>query len=222
MAFELPGWTMTNFGGGSLTIEGTWSAQDMTDGTSSPVTVVSTAGASMIVVLLRNRAATNVTTIPSGVSGSTLGAFTQAVVADSFWGPGASVWYKASTGALSNEVITATWAANQGWRGITALSFLGAAANPIGVSSIAEDIGTYPSSLTLTGTTSGSFGLLTISNRFDGTPTGDTNLTLLDNDTNGGHFRTTNTGSGGSLVLATTAPVSGSGWSGVAVEILKA
>lgn len=181
--------------------------------------VVSTSTASLIVVSIRNSAAGGWTPEPNGVAGSTLGAFTQAASRGDVFGPGASVYYRASAASLTTETITVTWANAQGWRGISIYSFTGAAALPIGSTASTLESTTFPTVITVASTSSGSYIVGAFDNRFSGAVTEAAGTTVEATDGHGATLRSTATSPGGSVSLTTTAPATGDRWTGVAVEI---
>ena len=189
------------------------------DATTIATPQFSTAGASLIVVTIKLSGAGNWTAEPSSMSGNTLGAMTALVTKYTNWTSSAAVYYLWSSGVLTNEVITATWANNQGWRGITVFSFLGASQTQNGATNTVTGSTSYPAVLSLSGTTSGSWVVGALDNGWAGVSTVGSGTAAGASDGHGICLHKTASSAGGTVTLDTTAPGTGNPWYAAVAEI---
>jgi hypothetical protein len=198
-------------GGGPLTIDTSTSA--VSSGTTA-VLSVSTGGTNRLVVVMASKLIATV----SGVSGSTLGAFTK--IGEGQDGSGsASIWAKLASSQLSGETVTATFSDGTFSATAVAITFSG----PKSTSVLATNFGT-PSTLvnssstvaamTINATAAGSYilaAMIDVNGSSARTLRGDTTRIVADVTDGGGdlqmfHRCTSATAGSGSVTVGTTAP----------------
>jgi hypothetical protein len=135
---------------GVASIAGTWESHAYANESTRKVTIPSTSGPALIVVAVATSDPTGKGSAVSGVSGSTLGAFTSIPGATCAYNTQREVrwFYKAAGSGLSNEVITPTWGSSfWGIRQVTAFAITGANVSPIGAAAT-NKTGAYAVTLT--------------------------------------------------------------------------
>jgi hypothetical protein len=220
---------------GVLTIDTTSSADTSAGGTTAAISL-STTGTNRLIVVLAPSASNGPSNDVSGVSGSTLGAFTKIVGTTTTDTSGfASVWAALASSQLSSETITVTWAASylSFTKHAAAISFYNhkstsTLASNFGGTNTIQGTGSIAAAIAVTATAAGSYvvaSMIDWNSSAARTMRGDS--TAIRTDANDGagdlymsHRSSSATSGSGSVTVGTSAPTDAQLYA-AAVEVLS-